>query len=80
MSGENRNKRRYLLADSGQRIHPAWVYKIDEQVQEFLSNGGVVQQLANGQSAYVARLSSSERAAFCVHPSPSKKQIAEQED
>jgi len=70
---DDRNKRRYILADSGQRMQPDWVYKIDAQTAEFLKNGGVIEQIPIGASAYKHKMLTKDRAVFCVHPSPTKK-------
>jgi hypothetical protein len=66
-----RSTRRFVLTDSGQRVHPGWVSDLEQQKQEFLNRGGRVQEVPIGMSGYeFNNLSAKLRAAFCAHSSP----------
>lgn len=69
----NRNEKRFVLTDSGVRVHPDWVSNLEQQKQEFLSRGGRVEEVPTGMSGYQYALSAKDRAAFCAHASPSRK-------
>jgi hypothetical protein len=69
----SRSERRFVLVDSGQRIHPDWVYETDKHVQEYLARGGKIDQVPAGMSGYDFAVSKQDRAAWCSYSSPASK-------
>ena len=64
-----RNEVYYRGTETAKRIQPQWVEEIDQQVAEFLSKGGKVQEIPIGTTAVNFALSRKDRAAFCAHAS-----------
>lgn len=63
VSAEVRSQVRYVLTDTGYREKPKWLDDIPDHIKAFQENGGVIQQIDQGVTAYDVR----KQIAFVIN-------------